>query len=66
MAGTAAVNAVGEELLWRGVFPAQFPGDVVRGAVWPLTGFTVWHFAPQLVLPSSRGRAGVARFWLGR
>ncbi len=58
MAGTAAVNAVGEELLWRGVFPAQFPGDVVRGAVWPLTGFTVWHFAPQLVLPSSRGRAG--------
>jgi membrane protease YdiL (CAAX protease family) len=65
MAGTAAVNAVGEELLWRGVFPAQFPGDVVRGAVWPLTGFTVWHFAPQLVLPSSRGRRGSyrARRW---
>ncbi|MGY1781954.1 CPBP family intramembrane glutamic endopeptidase [Geodermatophilus sp. SYSU D01036] len=62
MAGTAVVNAVGEELLWRGVFLAQFPGDVARGALWPLAGFTVWHLAPQLILPSSRGRA---RFLLG-
>ena len=58
MAGTAAVNAVGEELLWRGVFLAQFPGDVARGALWPLAGFTVWHLAPQLILPSARGRGG--------
>jgi membrane protease YdiL (CAAX protease family) len=56
MVATAAVNAVGEELLWRGVFLSQFPDDVVRGALWPLAGFTVWHLAPQLVLPSSRGR----------
>ncbi|MGY1701877.1 CPBP family intramembrane glutamic endopeptidase [Geodermatophilus sp. SYSU D00766] len=58
MIGTATVNAVGEELLWRGTFLDQFRGDVVRGALWPLAGFTVWHLAPQLVLPSSRGRAG--------
>ncbi|SMO81101.1 hypothetical protein SAMN06273567_104393 [Geodermatophilus aquaeductus] len=58
MLGTAAVNAVGEELLWRGTFLDQFRGDLLRGALWPLTGFTVWHLAPQLVLPSSRGRAG--------
>jgi membrane protease YdiL (CAAX protease family) len=58
MMGTAAVNAVGEELLWRGLFLDQFRGDVVRGAVWPLVGFTAWHLAPQLILPSSRGRAG--------
>jgi membrane protease YdiL (CAAX protease family) len=58
MIGTAAVNAVGEELLWRGTFLDQFRGDVIRGAVWPLAGFTVWHLAPQLILPSSRGRAG--------
>ncbi|WP_141233700.1 CPBP family intramembrane glutamic endopeptidase [Geodermatophilus saharensis] len=58
MAGTAAVNAVGEEVLWRGLFLAEFPDDVVRGALWPLAGFTAWHLAPQLVLPSSRGRAG--------
>lgn len=57
MVTTAVVNAVAEELLWRGTFLAQFPGDVVRGAVWPLAGFTCWHLAPQLVLPSSRGRA---------
>jgi hypothetical protein len=62
MVGTAAVNAVGEELLWRGVFLVEFPIDVVRGSVWPLTGFTAWHLAPQLVLPSSLGRW---RFLLG-
>jgi membrane protease YdiL (CAAX protease family) len=58
MVGTAAVNAVGEELLWRGIFLDQFRGDVVRGALWPLTGFTLWHLAPQLSYPSPRGRAG--------
>src|SRR4051794_30772354 len=58
MIGTVAVDAVGEELLWRGTFLDQFPGDVVRGALWPLAGFTVWHLAPQLVYPSPRGRAG--------
>jgi membrane protease YdiL (CAAX protease family) len=57
LVGTAVVNAVAEELLWRGTFLAQFPGDIVRGAAWPLAGFTCWHLAPQLVLRSSRGRA---------
>jgi Type II CAAX prenyl endopeptidase Rce1-like len=57
MLGTAAVNAVGEELLWRGPYLDQFPDDVVRGALWPLAGFTVWHLAPQLIYPSPRGRA---------
>jgi len=55
--GTAAINAVGEELLWRGTFLDQFGDDVVRGALWPLAGFTLWHLAPQLVYPSPRGRA---------
>jgi hypothetical protein len=62
MVGTAVVNAVGEELLWRGTFLAQFPDDVVRGALWPLAGFTLWHVAPQLVLPSWHGRI---KFLLG-
>jgi hypothetical protein len=62
MIGTATVNAVGEELLWRGTFLDQFPRDVVRGAAWPLAGFTAWHLAPQLIVPSARGRA---RFLLG-
>jgi membrane protease YdiL (CAAX protease family) len=57
MIGTAAVNAVGEELLWRGTFLDQFRGDVVLGGLWPLAGFTAWHLAPQLILPSSRGRS---------
>jgi hypothetical protein len=56
MAGSAVVNAVGEELLWRGVPPAVLPGRPVAAAVWPLAGFAAWHLAPQLVLPSARGR----------
>jgi membrane protease YdiL (CAAX protease family) len=56
MAATAIINAVGEELLWRGVFLDAFPDDVWRGAVWPCAGFTLWHLSPQLVLPSHRGR----------
>ncbi|QDC25404.1 CPBP family intramembrane metalloprotease [Georgenia yuyongxinii] len=56
MVATATVNAASEELLWRALFLAQFPDDAARGRLWPLAGFTVWHLAPQLVLPSRRGR----------
>lgn len=53
---SAALNAVGEELLWRGVFLEEFPDDTLRGGVWPLVGFALWHLAPQVVLPSRHGR----------
>jgi membrane protease YdiL (CAAX protease family) len=56
MVTSAAVNAVGEELLWRGVFLEAFGDDVLRGCLWPLAGFTAWHIAPQIVLPSRLGR----------
>jgi membrane protease YdiL (CAAX protease family) len=56
MLASAAVNAVCEELLWRGVFMAEFGQDVVRGSLWPLAGFSLWHFAPQIVLPAEMGR----------
>jgi membrane protease YdiL (CAAX protease family) len=56
MVGTGLVNAVGEELLWRQTFVEEFPDDVVRGALWPLLGFAMWHLAPQMILPSNRGR----------
>ena len=62
MISTGAVNALAEELLWRGVFLHQFPDDLIRGAVWPLAGFSIWHLAPQIVLPSRMGRW---RFVLG-
>jgi membrane protease YdiL (CAAX protease family) len=57
MVGSAVANATGEELLWRGVFADTFPADLLRGTLWPLAGFTLWHLAPQIVLPSRRGRA---------
>jgi membrane protease YdiL (CAAX protease family) len=56
MVSTGMVNALGEELLWRQVFIEEFPDDVVWGAIWPLVGFALWHLAPQLILPSRRGR----------
>jgi hypothetical protein len=62
MVGSAAINAVGEALLWRGVFLEEFPDDPVRGCLWPLAGLAVWHLAPQIVLPSRLGRV---RFVLG-
>jgi membrane protease YdiL (CAAX protease family) len=54
--GSAVVNAVGEELLWRALPQAVLPGRPLLGGAWPLAGFALWHLAPQLVLPSARGR----------
>ena len=56
MISTGAVNALAEELLWRGLFLHEFSDDVIRGSVWPLAGFSIWHLAPQIVLPSRMGR----------
>jgi membrane protease YdiL (CAAX protease family) len=58
MIGAAVVNATSEELLWRGMFLEVFPEDPIRGSLWPLAGFSLWHLAPQIVLPSRHGRAG--------
>jgi hypothetical protein len=57
-AGVAAINATGEELLWRGLFVATFPNELVGGWLWPAAGFTAWHLAPLSVLPSRRGTLG--------
>jgi membrane protease YdiL (CAAX protease family) len=56
MIGSAVVNAIGEELLWRGMFLEEFGDSVALGAVWPWLGFTAWHLAPQVILPSAQGR----------
>jgi len=59
MVGSGLINAVGEELLWRGLFmrsPDRADKDgVPLEAIWSLLGFAVWHLAPQLILPSSLG-----------
>ena len=56
----AAVNATGEELLWRGLFVATFPDDAVRGWLWPAIGFTAWHLAPTSVRPARQSRMFLA------
>jgi membrane protease YdiL (CAAX protease family) len=62
MTMSGVINATGEELLWRGVFLEEFPNDLLRGMVWPLVGFSLWHVAPQMILPARGGRW---RFVLG-
>jgi Type II CAAX prenyl endopeptidase Rce1-like len=56
----AAVNATGEELLWRGLFVVGFPDDPVRGWLWPAAGFTAWHLAPTSVRPARQPVAFLA------
>ncbi len=51
-AAIAAVNAAGEEILWRGTYVRVFPGRRLLGHIYPALGFGVWHLAPQRVFPN--------------
>jgi hypothetical protein len=62
MVAAGVINGTGEELLWRGVFLEKFPGEPIRGLLWPLVGFSLWHLVPQMILESRLGRW---RFVLG-
>lgn len=44
--GIATVNAVSEEVFWRGVPITEFPDDRWSGWLVPATGFTLWHLVP--------------------
>jgi membrane protease YdiL (CAAX protease family) len=54
--GIGVTNALAEEALWRGVPLAVFPGEKLRGWLWPCLGFTAWHLIPLAVRPHPRGR----------
>ena len=56
MVASALINAVVEELLWRGLFIHELAAHRRLAMVWSLIGFSSWHLAPQLVLPSAMGR----------
>ena len=51
-AGFALVNGAAEELLWRGIYLAEFPRQPLVGYLYPSLGFGAWHLAPQSVRPS--------------
>ena len=57
MAASVLVNAVGEELFWRGVFMQELADRRRLAMVWPVIGFAARHLAPELVLPSPIGAA---------
>jgi membrane protease YdiL (CAAX protease family) len=48
------VNAIGEEVLWRGAYTRAFRGRHWLGLAWPAIGFGVWHYAPLAVRPNRR------------
>ena len=53
--GVAVANAILEEVLWRGVYITLWPRNPWLGWIWPAVGFAAWHFAPQVIHPSSMG-----------
>lgn len=46
----ALVNAVGEEILWRGTYLQLFANDRIRGSIYPTLMFGLWHLAPTSVV----------------
>jgi membrane protease YdiL (CAAX protease family) len=52
--GLAVVNAVGEEVLWRGAFLRRARSRRGPAALWPVVGFALWHYAPLSVHPNRR------------
>jgi membrane protease YdiL (CAAX protease family) len=63
-AALAIVNAIAEEVLWRGIYPRFFPHQLVRGYLYPAVGFALWHLVPQSIHPS-RMRGGTKSFLAG-
>jgi hypothetical protein len=63
------VNGLLEEVLWRGVYIALFPGNVLWGFAWPTVWFALWHLAPGSVSMSMSagllvaGAAGFGACW---
>jgi len=63
-AALAIVNAIAEEILWRGIYPRVFPRQLVRGYLYPAVGFALWHLVPQSI-HKSRMRSGTKAFLAG-
>jgi uncharacterized protein len=55
----AGCNALAEEIFWRGVYVRLFPGDLVRGYLYPALAFAAWHVIPQSVVPFGGGSAAL-------
>lgn len=51
-------NALAEEALWRALPVATFPGDKVRGWLWPAAWFTAWHLVPLAAAGAGGRRTG--------
>ena len=50
-------NALAEEAFWRALPVAVFPGDQVRGWLWPAAWFTAWHLVPLAAAGAGPRRA---------
>jgi membrane protease YdiL (CAAX protease family) len=63
-AALAIVNAIAEEVLWRGIYSSVFPRQLIRGYLYPAVGFALWHVVPQSIHPSQL-RGGTKAFLAG-
>lgn len=65
----AIVNAVAEEVFWRGLYVRAFPGRTFAGWIAPALGFAAWHIVPLSVTGVTRDSiamlAGAALIGLG-
>jgi len=50
-------NALAEEAFWRALPVAVFPGDKVRGWLWPAAWFPAWRLVPLTAAGAGRRSA---------
>jgi len=49
LVGTSFATGILEEVLWRGIFVFLFPKSLLKGYVFPVIYFGLWHIAPGTV-----------------
>ena len=51
----ALFHGLCEELFWRGLYVFLFPDNLFFGLIFPTLTFSLWHIAPQIVIPAESG-----------
>jgi len=49
LSGSSIGTGVLEEIIWRGIFIALFPHNIIWAFIWPTIWFSIWHLAPGTI-----------------